>query len=214
MSTKDFIESISLEGEIWRDVVGFENCYIVSSFGRVASKERYVATYFGKRKVTGKLLKLKISKTTGYYCVCLRNNGAKKYPSVHRLVAEAFIPNPSNKPQVDHIDRNKQNNSVENLRWCTGSENMLNPLTRPILSRINKGRKRPYAYHPVVGLKNGIVIYRFQRLMECEEYGFNYSQVSSCCTGRNKTHKGISFMYLSDYEKLLPIKDAILAPKL
>lgn len=200
MTNQEFIESISLEGEEWKNVVGYEDCYYVSSLGRLISKARYVRHYRGRRMVKAQVIKPKVSKSTGYLEVCLYKCGVKRTLLLHRIVAEAFIPNPFGKPQVDHIDRNKLNNIVSNLHWCTGSENMLNPLTRPILKNINMGRKRPYAYRPTVAIKDGIVVYRFNRLMQCEEYGFDYTQVSSCCVGRQKTHKGYTFMYLSDYE--------------
>jgi hypothetical protein len=68
-------------------------------------------------------------------------NGKRHHRKVHRLVAEAFIPNPNNLPEVDHIDTNKDNNCAENLRWCTHQENHLNPLTVKLKSEIMMGRK-------------------------------------------------------------------------
>jgi len=99
--------------EIWRPVVGYEGLYEVSCDGEVYSRHR------------GKDLKLCFN-TVGYYRVDLCKNGKRTTHSVHRLVAQAFIPNPENKPQVDHINRNKTDNRVENLRWSTNSENNIN----------------------------------------------------------------------------------------
>ena len=75
--------------------------------------------------------------------VSLYYNGKRTHEKIHRLVAEAFIPNPNNYPEVDHIDTDKTNNAVENLRWCTHSENHLNPLTVELKRKTLTGRKIP-----------------------------------------------------------------------
>jgi hypothetical protein len=202
MTNEEFIKSISIEGEEWRDVVGYEGLYMVSSLGRIASIERTIIQKNGIQRVLKQtILKNKVSKG-GYEAVFLHNTHTRKRLSIHRLVAIAFIPNLENKPCVDHIDRNRSNNVVSNLRWCTYSENMKNPLSLPYYRAINLGRKRPYAYHPVVALKDGAVIYKFDKLTDCIQFGFDYTSVSSICVGRRKKHKGFSFMYLSDYEAL------------
>lgn len=97
--------------EIWKDVKNFENKYQISSFGRL------------RNKYSGHIYKL-TNKNDNYFSVVLYDKGQKKSIKIHKLVAEAFIPNPENKPQVDHIDLNKQNNRVENLRWVTALENI------------------------------------------------------------------------------------------
>ena len=110
------------EGEEWRDVVGFEGLYYVSNLGRVASAQFHNKTNF-------KLLSQNDVK--GYKFVKLRdwkNKIEGSYP-VHRLVASAFIENPENKEQVDHIDTNPSNNNLTNLRWVTVLENQRNPIT-------------------------------------------------------------------------------------
>lgn len=200
MTNQEFIESVALEGEEWRDVVGYEGLYMVSSFGRVCSLCRTVVQRNGiQRKVKPTLLRSRIY-TNKYEMVNLHNNATSKLCTVHRLVAQAFIPNPENKPCVDHINTIRTDNRACNLRWCTYSENMRNPLSILHYKKINLGRKRPYAYRPVVAIKDNQVVYQFDKLTDCIQYGFNYTSVSSICVGRRKTHKGFSFMYLSDYE--------------
>lgn len=113
--------------EIWKDIKDFEGIYQVSTFGRIKRLSRKTINegLLGKNKELQ--LKEKILKpstiTKGYKGITLTKD-KKRYPKkVHRLVAEAFIPNPNNKPQINHIDCNKSNNNVNNLEWCTNSEN-------------------------------------------------------------------------------------------
>lgn len=118
--------------EIWRDVVGYEGLYQVSSMGRVKSLECWLYNghrYFLKREKILKPAEDLRHKARGYLRVSLFKDGKKKRFFVHRLVASAFIPNPENKPEVDHVNTIKTDNRLENLRWATSKENMNNPLT-------------------------------------------------------------------------------------
>lgn len=106
--------------EIWKDVEGYDGMYQVSSLGRVRSW-RHGNMHPGKRK-SPRILKT--SKRKGDYGrVALLKSGAQKTRTIHRLVAESFIPNPHNKPCVNHIDGDKHNNHISNLEWVTFSEN-------------------------------------------------------------------------------------------
>lgn len=110
--------------ELWKDVVGYEGIYQVSSKGRVKSLARYDeyvrAGKVCRRYRPDKILKPKLN--LGYYCVHLRTSG-ESWPSVHRLMAKAFLENPDNKETVNHKDGVKTNNSLDNLEWATHSEN-------------------------------------------------------------------------------------------
>lgn len=105
--------------EIWKPVVGYEGLYEVSSYGRVRSLDRYDRM---NRFCEGRILKL-CANRLGYLKAGLCSNDKKKQYLVHRLVAEAFIPNPNNLPIINHKDENPSNNNVDNLEWCTAKYN-------------------------------------------------------------------------------------------
>lgn len=108
--------------EIWKPIEGYEGLYEVSNRGRVRSLDRYT-TGNRNRLLKGKVLKNRLNELS-YCTVQLCLNGKPKSVRVHRLVAKAFIPNPDNKPFVNHIDGNPINNDVLNLEWCTQKENI------------------------------------------------------------------------------------------
>ena len=109
--------------EIWKDILGYEGLYQVSSFGRVRSLDRYVEYSNGRIHLhKGKVLSL-LKGEYGYIQVSLYYNRKMYKKYVHRLVAEAFLLNPDNLPEVNHIDEDKSNNSVDNLEWCTAKYN-------------------------------------------------------------------------------------------
>lgn len=121
------------EIEIWKPIKGYEGLYEVSNKQRVRSVDRVLNHPTGKCLVKSKIKTLQIS-NKGYYCLSLYKNGKGKVHLLHRLIAIAFIPNLSNLHEIDHINGDKKDNRIENLRWCTRKINMNNPITKSRMS--------------------------------------------------------------------------------
>ena len=162
--------------EIWKDIKDYSN-YMVSNLGRVKSlnykntdKEKILKPYKNRE---------------GYLRVELSKNGNGKQYLIHRLVAEAFIDNPNNLPQIDHINTNKTNNRVCNLRWCTQKENNNNHLT------VEK-RSKPILQFT----KNGEFIRKWDSILDVErELGINQSNICQCCKGKLKSAGKFKWQY-------------------
>ncbi len=191
--------------EIWRPVVGYEGYYEVSNLGNVRSLKRKGYKNGNLRQGEG---------TTGYWIVVLYKDGRKTTKSVHRLVAKAFIPNPKNKPQVNHIDSNKKNNKVENLEWVTSGENEKHAYdsgSKVVTEKMRKhckemgekyGRKNIQSINEpnqrkVVMMKDGKIIKRFNSLTEGADFvgKKGSSGVWACCNGKMPTYKGYVWRY-------------------
>ncbi len=156
--------------EIWKDIIGYENLYKVSNLGRVKSlhngKERILKQAFDG---------------WGYLIVSLCKNGINKTPKVHRLVAEAFIPNPNKLSQINHIDEDKTNNCIDNLEWCT-----------------NKYNQR-YSNAKQIGCyKDGKLVKVYDAILDVEQDGYNHRNISSCCNHRYgyKTAHGFEWRFI------------------
>lgn len=124
---------MGLSREEWRDIPGFEGYYQASRYGQIRSIDRLVPHCKGKnglRLVKGRILKLLENKQTNYYMVMLSINGFRKGFSVHSLVAAAFLGLIPDNKVIDHIDGNRQNNNITNLRYVSSKENANNPNTK------------------------------------------------------------------------------------
>lgn len=184
---------VNMENEEWKDVVGYEGLYQVSNLGNVRMLEHYTPYVKGSvMKIPAK--NLYIGWSNGYRTVWLCKNKIRKLKKVHRLVAEAFIPNPKKYPEIDHIDCIPTNNHFSNLKWCNRKMNQNNPISLKHQYQNQPNKK------PVVKLKNGTFLEIFPSLKSTSRRGYSLQAVWSCCNKRNKTHKGFEWMYLSDYE--------------
>lgn len=204
MSNEEFLESISLEGEVWKPVDWIQpTWYAVSNLGRIVSFSRIInkirlgtpVSAYKPHKVMTPILR-----KDGYYHIKLSDGIQARYVLLHRIIAKAFIPNPNNYPYIDHIDTNPSNNDILNLRWCTASMNRRNPITQEKERRAFKGVFNNKTSKPIVQLKDGIIINQYPSMREAQRCGFSQQAISLCCSGKLKQHKGFQWMYLSDYE--------------
>ena len=114
--------------EVWKDIKNYEGIYQVSNLGRIKALER--VWYSGRNKSCRKerpehIMRYRVGVGTGYCLIKLTKDGKEQHCLIHRLVAEAFIPNPNNLPEVNHKDGNKENNRIDNLEWVTSRENKI-----------------------------------------------------------------------------------------
>lgn len=160
--------------EIWKDIEGYEDKYMVSNYGNVKSNNKVLTKQNGYN----------------YFRVTLSNNGKRKHFQIHRLVAKAFIPNPKNLPEVNHKDGNKQNNMVENLEWCTRSENELHCY-----------RNNPELHKTSIINQydlNGKFIKQWKSIKDAlKELKIN--NISACCRGKRNTAGGYIWRYERQY---------------
>lgn len=139
--------------EVWKDIPGYAGMYQVSNLGRVKSLERDTKRS-RPQHIKERILKQTPNKTSGNYLqVYLADAGKYKAFLVHRLVAQAFIPNTDNKPVVNHKDGNKQNNCLENLEWCTHKENVLHAFVTGLNIPIDK--RKNGVWNVVIEVQNG-----------------------------------------------------------
>ena len=167
------------ESEIWKDVVGFEGLYKVSNKGNVFSVERKDSQ---GQKRGGRTLKPTYH-TDGYLKLDLYKNGMRKTKTVHRLVADTFIPNPNNYLEINHKDEIKTNNNVANLEWCTSKYNKNHG------DRTEKARQKLSKRVKAVNIETGEVI-TFNSTMEAGHKGYDNGAVSKACRGVYKQPNG------------------------
>lgn len=174
--------------EVWKDIQNYEGLYQVSNLGSVKS------FYYGKEKI------LRPGKTHyGYLEVNLRMNNTSSMKKVHRLVCEAFLSNPENKTQVNHINGIKTDNRLDNLEWCTNSENQKHSFS--ILGRksVNYGKFGSDNSKSKVIIRytiNNEYIDEFNGCYDAErKTGINKSNINQCCLYKRNSAGGFIWRY-------------------
>lgn len=175
--------------EVWKVIPRYNGAYLVSNYGNVKSKERYC--YHGDKPwlVKERLLS-KVIGHSGYVEYQITYDKKHRSEKAHRLVAEAFIPNPENKPFINHKDGNKQNNCVENLEWCTNQENIQHAYHNHLINRC----KRVAQYDLNMNL-----IRIWETSGDIEKAGIaTHSHINEACCGKRKQHHGYIWKYLDN----------------
>lgn len=173
-------DAVNVSEEVWKPIENYEGYYEVSNKGNVRSVERIVKSGRGYRTVSSTILKPSLGEW-GYEIVSLCKDNKHLTQRVNRLVAQTFIPNPNNYPQVNHIDGNKLNNCVENLEWCNASQNMLHCHMNGLSGWGT----------PIRIVETGEV---FNSITNCARaINGHVSLIRACLDGKRKTHNGYHF---------------------
>ena len=175
--------------EIWATVKGYEGIYEVSTFGNVRSVDRKIECSNGRVSVLkGKIISTSCNPDNGYVYVMLYKGGTMKKHYVHRLVATAFIPNPDNLPDVDHINEDVTNNTLENLQWLSHKDNC-NKGNRN--KKISEARKKPINAYDA---ETGEYIGTFSSISKASEILGIYAQgISKVINGKAESAGGVYF---------------------
>lgn len=178
--------------EEWKDIEDYPN-YQVSTFGNIKSKERYTKQRNGMSLRKERLL-IPQKDHKGYLYVRLYNENGWKYFKVHILVAKTFIPNFFNKPTVDHIDRNKENNNVDNLRWASYKEQQNNKDKTKIIENMKILGKKPHKTRAEkvkqYDLENNFIKEWSSSREASETLNISETAISNCVNGASKKAGG------------------------
>ena len=170
--------------EIWKDIKVYEGKYQVSNLGNIKN-----LNHLNSKKI--KIMCLKKHKK-GYFQIELHKNNISKTFLVHRLVAEAFIPNPNNYPIINHIDLNKNNNCVDNLEWCNQSQNMKHSY---ILKSTTEKPRKLYKKIFQCDLENNIIKI-WDNICEIKNIkNYHPTSIKQCCEGKRKQAYGYKWQY-------------------
>ena len=185
--------------EIWKDIKGYEGLYQISNLGNVKSLKRNRFNYRLQRMIVVNKEKLLKQSFDGkkYLFVTLQKHKSRKNYRIHRLVAEAFIDNPNNLPQVNHKDGNKNNNCVSNLEWCDGSYNVKEAFR---LGLSKKGAVHPNSKKVLQYDSNGNFIKEWHCVIDAINNlhlpKYAHSSISLCCRGKTQSAYGFKWKYI------------------
>lgn len=186
-----------MKTEEWKDVVGYEGLYEVSNLGNVRSVDKYIP--FNGTISLRKGIVLKQGIVQGYKQVVLCKHGKTKNYRVHRLVAQTFIPNPDNLPEINHKDEDKTNNRVDNLEFCTYKYNSNYGKCKQKISKALKGKliNRTDQSKPILQFtKKGEFVAEYPSQKEAErQTGVNSGNISLCCGCKLKSAGGYKWQY-------------------
>ena len=179
--------------EIWKDIKGYEGLYQVSNLGRVKSLRRWAGNQYSNKFIKREKILKHSTEKGGYYHYTLRKDGKETKGREHRLVAEAFIPNPNNYPCINHKDENIKNNNVNNLEWCTYKYNNNYGKHKERQVKSHKPFKKTIVLQ--YNLK-GNFIKEWDSIKEAEDYyKTSKNTISQCCKGLQKTAGGFVWRY-------------------
>lgn len=180
--------------EIWKQIQGYKPIYQVSNYGRVRSIARQTNANGGVFHRKEKML-TPIQDRAGYWFVYLYREDGKHTVPVHRLVAQCFVDNPQNKPEIDHIDGDKSNNIPENLRWVTHRENCANPVTSVKQKKYVEGRAK-HKCNIAAYTKEGKFVGSWETItMAAKATGTNRHSISYAAKGKYKTSNNLIWKY-------------------
>lgn len=171
--------------EIWKDIPNYEGLYQASNLGKI------------KNKKTNKVLAKRYDHS-GYLSVLLYKRGKYETKKVHRIIAKIFIPNPKNKPQVNHINGKKDDNNINNLEWVTCQENIIHSYKTGIKTN-PKYEKHPEAKKVCQYDLQGNLIKIYGSISQArDENNFNSSHIVACCKNKQKTSNGYIWRYFKE----------------
>lgn len=202
----------NLKGEVWKTIKGFEDRFEISNYGRVKSLEVRLncKIRFSDSRIKKAIIKKLTYDKDGYCRVSLWKDNRVKYIGVHRLVAMAFIPNPENKPQVNHINGIKDDNRDKNLEWNTSKENTQHAIKNRLKKKIVMPPQNVFygkdnnKSQPVIMLDLlGNEIAKFECMADAKRFlkldnPYGTGHIRECCRNERKTAYGYKWRFLND----------------
>lgn len=178
--------------EIWKDILGYEGLYQVSNLGRIKSCQKIVLHPKGGSKLLKEKIRKLVPDKDGYLVIDLYKNGVGKIYKVHRLVGLAFIQNDESKKIINHKNGIKNDNNINNLEWCTDSENQIHAFKNGLKKPKINGEKCVMMFEK----NTGKFVMEFNSISNASKYlGCKSADISSILKGRQKSVRNHTFQY-------------------